>query len=61
MYALLDRNGTGSPEVVPILNLTQPNGIAWYNGSLFVAQPDAILQYAGADDAVLANKVTCPF
>ncbi|CAK0787214.1 hypothetical protein CVIRNUC_010430 [Coccomyxa viridis] len=57
VYALIDRQGTGAPEVVPILDaLTQPNGVAWLNGTLYVAQPNAILQYTGADDAVLAGK-----
>lgn len=57
VYALIDRQGTGAPEVVPILDaLTQPNGVAWLDETLFVAQPDAILQYRGADDAVLAGK-----
>ena len=61
VYALIDRQGTGAPEVVSILNaLTQPNGVAWLDGTLFVAQPDAILQYIGADDAVLAGKVRVP-
>ena len=59
VYALIDRRGAGAPEVVPILNaLTQPNGVAWLDGTLFVAQPDAILQYSGADDAVLAGKAS---
>jgi len=58
VYALLDRYGTGKPEVLPVVNVTQPNGLAWLNGSLFIAQPDAILQYAGADDAVLAGRVS---
>ena len=62
VYALIDRQGTGAPEVVPILDaLTQPNGVAWLNGTLFVAQPNAILQYTGADDAVLARKARMPF
>lgn len=58
VYALLDWYGTGKPEVLPVVNVTQPNGVAWLNGSLFIAQPDAILQYAGADDAVLAGRVS---
>ena len=57
MYALIDRQGTAAPEVVFVLGtLTQPNGVAWLDGTLFVAQPNAILQYTGADDAVLAGK-----
>ena len=47
--------------MVPILDaLTQPNGVAWLNGTLYVAQPNAILQYTGADDAVLAGKARMP-
>lgn len=58
MYALLDSQGTGEPETVRILgNLAQPSSVAWYNGSLFVAEPNRLLRYDGADDFVLASKV----
>ena len=35
-----------------------PNGIAWHNGSLYVAQLNRITRYDDADSYVVANKVS---
>lgn len=58
MYALLDLQGTGQPKTVRILDsLAQPSGVAWHNGSLFVAEPNRLLRYDNADQYVLDGKV----
>ena len=60
VYALLDLQGTGEPQTLRILkNLAQPNSVAWYNGTLFVAEPNRLLRYDGADDCIISGKVCC--
>ncbi|BDA50563.1 Uncharacterized protein BB_0024 at C-terminar half [Coccomyxa sp. Obi] len=57
VYALLDSQGNGQPQTLRILrNLTQPSSVAWYNGTLFVAEPNRLLRFDGADDCVLSGK-----
>ena len=45
VYAILPREG-GSPNVVEILNgLTMPNGVAFHEGDLYVAERKRVLRY----------------
>lgn len=45
---------------LPLLSgLNQPNGVAWHNGSLYVAEVSRITRYDDVDASVMANKV-CP-
>jgi len=45
VYAIIPREG-GSPNVVEILNgLTMPNGVAFHNGDLYVAERKRVLRY----------------
>ncbi|HET9332675.1 MAG TPA: sorbosone dehydrogenase family protein [Gemmatimonadota bacterium] len=52
VYALVDQDRDGAAErVVTILRgLRQPNGVAWRDGSLYVAEVDRVLRYEGIDD-----------
>lgn len=59
IYGALDSNGDGVAEqtVTLLSGLNQPNGIAWHNGSLYVAEVSQITRYDNADASVLANQV----
>jgi glucose/arabinose dehydrogenase len=56
VYALVDRNGDGrADEVITIARgLQQPNGVAFRNGSLFVAEISRILRFDRIEER-LAN------
>ena len=43
--------------MILLSGLNDPNGIAWYNGSLYVAEINKITRYDDADASVIANKV----
>jgi len=47
VYAVLDRDGNGAAEKVLTLasGLRMPNGVAWRNGSLYVAEVNRVLRY----------------
>ena len=43
--------------MILLSGLNDPNGIAWHNGSLYVAEISKITRYDDADAFVIANKV----
>ncbi len=57
VYAVVDRNKDGAAEKVHVIDsgLDSPNGVAFRNGSLFVAENSRILRY---DD--IENRLTNP-
>lgn len=59
VYGVLDSKNSGTSEgtVVLLNGQSNPNGIAWHNGSLYVAQMDRITRYDNADAHVIANMV----
>ena len=59
VYGVLDSNNTGTSEgtVILLSGLNKPNGIAWHNGSLYVAEINKITRYDDADAFVIANRV----
>ena len=50
--AVLDRDGDGRAEKVVTIatGLNMPNGVAWHDGSLFVAEVSRVLRYDGLRD-----------
>ncbi|HYG63929.1 MAG TPA: sorbosone dehydrogenase family protein [Thermoanaerobaculia bacterium] len=52
VYALVDREGDGRADQVHTIarGLTQPNGVAWRDGSLYVAEISRILRFDGIDE-----------
>ncbi len=54
-YAIRDRDGNGTGERVDIVaeGLTQPNGVAWHNGSLYVAEISRITRYDDIDNRIV--------
>ena len=62
VYGLLDSRNTGTSErtVILLSGQNDPNGIAWHNGSLYVAELNKITRYDHADSYVLANKASPP-
>jgi len=52
VYALVDRNRDGrADEVFTVASgLSTPNGVAWRDGSLYVAEISRVLRYDGIDD-----------
>ncbi len=52
VYAIADRDGDHRAEEVHTIasGLDSPNGVAWRNGSLYVAENSRILRYDGIDD-----------
>lgn len=59
VYALVDTNSNGTVDFAySILNgLDNPNGVAWRNGSLFVAEVTRVLRFDDVDAQVLSGKV----
>ena len=59
VYGVLDSKNSGTSEgtVVLLTGQNNPNGIAWHNGSLYVAEMDRITRYDHADAHVIANMV----
>jgi glucose/arabinose dehydrogenase len=51
VYAVEDRDGNGRAERVTVVaeGLTSPNGVAWRDGSLYVAEIHRVLRYDGID------------
>ena len=43
--------------MILLSGLNDPNGVAWHNGSLYVAEINKITRYDDADASVIANKV----
>ena len=52
VYALVDKNGDGRAEEVHTIasGLNSPNGVAWKDGALYVAEISRILRFDGIDD-----------
>jgi glucose/arabinose dehydrogenase len=52
VYALVDRNGDGRADEVHTVasGLNTPNGVAWKDGALYVAEISRILRFDGIDD-----------
>lgn len=54
VYAVTDRDGDGTGDRVATIaeGMNVPNGVAWRDGSLYVAEIGRILRYDGIDDAL---------
>lgn len=52
VWAVTDRDGDGKADERYVIaeGLRMPNGVAWHNGSLYVAEVSRILRYDGIDD-----------
>lgn len=52
VYAVVDGDGDGFGETVYVVDseLHMPNGVAWRDGSLYVAEVSRVLRYDGIDD-----------
>lgn len=52
VHALVDADGDGTAErVITVASgLSLPNGVAWRDGSLYVAEPHRILRFDGIDE-----------
>ncbi|MFL6197153.1 MAG: PQQ-dependent sugar dehydrogenase [Thermoanaerobaculia bacterium] len=52
VYALVDRNKDGKAEEVHTIasGLRSPNGVAWKDGALYVAEISRVLRFDGIDD-----------
>jgi glucose/arabinose dehydrogenase len=52
VYALVDRNHDGVAEEMHVIasGLNTPNGVAWKNGSLYVAEVSRVLRFDNIDD-----------
>lgn len=59
VYALIDEDGDGVVDQVHTVidDKLTPNGIAWRDGSLYVAQVDKVWRYDDADKRALAGKM----
>ncbi len=57
VYALTDRDNDGRADSVFVIasGLNMPNGVAWRDGSLFVAEVDRVLRYDG-----IAGRLNAP-
>ena len=62
VYALVDgdRDGTADRVVTIARGLRQPNGVAWRDGSLYVAEVNRIVRYAGIDRFVTSGRLDDP-
>ena len=60
MVALVDQDGTGRNVTATTLlsGLTAPNGVAWHDGTLYVAETRRITSYPNADAVALAGQVS---
>ncbi|KAK9815456.1 hypothetical protein WJX72_003952 [[Myrmecia] bisecta] len=58
VFALIDRNKTGqaAERVTVLSSRNSPNGVAFLNGSLWVAELNKITRYDNADSYVLQRK-----
>lgn len=52
VWAVADRDGDGKAEEVHVIaeGLSMPNGVAWHEGALFVAEVNRILRFDGIDE-----------
>eukprot|EP00899_Mesostigma_viride_P004977 jgi/Mesvir1/14480/Mv05187-RA.1 len=59
VYAVIDDNGDNQPDrtLTVINNRNIPNGIAWRNGSLFVAEVTSVWRYDNVDTHALAGSM----
>ncbi|GMH39796.1 hypothetical protein BSKO_07694 [Bryopsis sp. KO-2023] len=59
VYALIDEDGDGVADQIHTVidDKDTPNGVAWRDGSLFVAEIDKIWRYDNADKKALAGKM----
>ncbi|HJU86451.1 MAG TPA: PQQ-dependent sugar dehydrogenase [Gemmatimonadota bacterium] len=58
VYAVLDDDEDGAAERVVTIarGLSQPNGVAWRDGSLYVAEFNRIVRYSAIDDFVTSGR-----
>ncbi|HEY7471589.1 MAG TPA: PQQ-dependent sugar dehydrogenase [Gemmatimonadota bacterium] len=58
VYAVVDddRDGAADRVVAIARGLRQPNGVAWHEGSLFVAEVNRVIRFAAIDDFVSAGR-----
>ena len=59
VFAVVDEDGDGEADRVHVMlsGMDTPNGIAWRNGSLYVAVVDKVLRYDDVDQLALKGKV----
>ena len=62
VYAVVDgdRDGTADRVVTIARGLRLPNGVAWRDGSLYVAEVNRIVRYAGIDRFVSSGQLEDP-
>ena len=54
----MDAHGDGKPTVTTIARgLSQPSSVAWFNGSLFIAEPTRLLKIDAVDKYILSGQV----
>ncbi|GAB4814471.1 hypothetical protein N2152v2_001517 [Parachlorella kessleri] len=57
VYAVVGEKGKGNGTVVELTpSLNKPNGVAWHNGALYIAEINRILRYDNADSYAVAGK-----
>jgi glucose/arabinose dehydrogenase len=58
VYAVVDENGDGAADRVATIarGLSLPNGVAWREGSLYVAEFNRIVRYPAIDDFVTSGR-----
>ena len=58
VYAVVDEDGDGAADRVVTIarGLSQPNGVAWRDGSLYVAEFNRVIRYAAIDDFVSSGR-----
>lgn len=58
VYAVLDEDRDGSADRVVTIarGLRQPNGVAWRDGSLYVAEFNRVIRYAAIDEFVTSGR-----
>ena len=58
VYAVVDEDADGAADRVVAIarGLNQPNGVAWRDGSLYVAEFDRVTRYAAIDDFVSSGR-----
>jgi glucose/arabinose dehydrogenase len=58
VYAVVDEDRDGAADRVLTIarGLRQPNGVAWRDGSLYVAEVHRVIRFAGIDDFVSSGR-----
>lgn len=58
VYAVVDQDGDGAADRIVTIarGLSQPNGVAWRGGSLYVAEFNRVIRYAAIDDFVTSGR-----